>query len=283
MDSIKAIKEFLIITIGTMITTAGVYFFMMPSHLAIGSITGISMIVANFIPLKVSAITLFFNIVLLIIGLLFIGRDFGLKTIYTSILLPLCLAALEIIFPDNTSIMGDQFLDLVCYAFSVSIGQAILFNRNASSGGLDIVAKLLNKYLRMDLGKAGALAGICAALTSVFVYDTKTVILSIIGTYIGGLVLDHFIFGMNVKKRVCILSKKESEIEDYVLHTLRSGATIYEAIGAYDHKVQRELIVIVYKNEFVQLMNYISKTDPDAFVTVYNVNEVIYRPKVFAK
>jgi uncharacterized membrane-anchored protein YitT (DUF2179 family) len=179
--------------------------------------------------------------------------------------------------------MGDQFLDLVCYAFSVSIGQAILFNRNASSGGLDIVAKLLNKYLRMDLGKAGALAGICAALTSVFVYDTKTVILSIIGTYIGGLVLDHFIFGMNVKKRVCILSKKESEIEDYVLHTLRSGATIYEAIGAYDHKVQRELIVIVYKNEFVQLMNYISKTDPDAFVTVYNVNEVIYRPKVFAK
>ena len=179
--------------------------------------------------------------------------------------------------------MGDAFLDMIFYVFTVSIGLAILFNKNASSGGLDIIAKLLNKYFRMDLGKAMSLAGICAALTSALVYDTKTVLLSILGTYLNGIVLDHFIFGLNIKRRVCIISKKEADIEEFILHTLHSGATIYEPVGAYDHQIHREIITIVDKNEFVQLMNYVSKTDPNAFVTVYNVSEIFYRPKPAAK
>ena len=209
-----------------------------------------------------------------------IGRDFGIKTIYTSVLMPVVLAVLEILFPDMQSIMGDVFLDMLLYIFTVSIGLAILFNRNASSGGLDIIAKLLNKYLRMDLGKAMSLAGICTALTAALVYDAKTVLLSILGTYLNGIVLDHFIFGFNIKRRVCILSNKEADIEAFILHTLHSGATIYEPVGAYDHQIRREIITIVDKNEYIQLMNYISKTDPSAFVTVYNVNEVFYRPKI---
>lgn len=280
MNPKKILSEWLIITFGTVVAASAVFFFLIPSHLAVGSISGLAIILANFIPLKISAITMGLNVALLVVGLIFIGRDFGIKTIYTSVLMPVVLAVLEILFPDMQSIMGDGFLDMLLYIFTVSIGLAILFNRNASSGGLDIIAKLLNKYLRMDLGKAMSLAGICTALTAALVYDAKTVLLSILGTYLNGIVLDHFIFGFNIRRRVCILSNKEADIEAFILHTLHSGATIYEPVGAYDHQIRREIITIVDKNEYIQLMNYISKTDPSAFVTVYNVNEVFYRPKI---
>ena len=280
MNPTKILSEWFIITFGTVIAASAVFFFLIPSHLAVGSISGLAIILANFIPLKISAITMGLNVALLVVGLILIGRDFGIKTIYTSVLMPVVLAVLEILFPDMQSIMGDVFLDMLLYIFTVSIGLAILFNRNASSGGLDIIAKLLNKYLRMDLGKAMSLAGICTALTAALVYDAKTVLLSILGTYLNGIVLDHFIFGFNIKRRVCILSNKEADIEAFILHTLHSGATIYEPVGAYDHQIRREIITIVDKNEYIQLMNYISKTDPSAFVTVYNVNEVFYRPKI---
>ena len=280
MNPKKILSEWFIITFGTVVAASAVFIFLIPSHLAVGSISGLAIILANFIPLKISAITMGLNVALLVVGLLLIGRDFGIKTIYTSVLMPVVLAVLEILFPDMQSIMGDVFLDMLLYIFTVSIGLAILFNRNASSGGLDIIAKLLNKYLRMDLGKAMSLAGICTALTAALVYDAKTVLLSILGTYLNGIVLDHFIFGFNIKRRVCILSNKEADIEAFILHTLHSGATIYEPVGAYDHQIRREIITIVDKNEYIQLMNYISKTDPSAFVTVYNVNEVFYRPKI---
>ena len=280
MNPKKILSEWFIITFGTVVAASAVFFFLIPSHLAVGSISGLAIILANFIPLKISAITMGLNVALLVVGLIFIGRDFGIKTIYTSVLMPVVLAVLEILFPDMQSIMGDGFLDMLLYIFTVSIGLAILFNRNASSGGLDIIAKLLNKYLRMDLGKAMSLAGICTALTAALVYDAKTVLLSILGTYLNGIVLDHFIFGFNIRRRVCILSNKEADIEAFILHTLHSGATIYEPVGAYDHQIRRGIITIVDKNEYIQLMNYISKTDPSAFVTVYNVNEVFYRPKI---
>ena len=280
MNPKKILSEWFIITFGTVVAASAVFFFLIPSHFAVGSISGLAIILANFIPLKISAITMGLNVALLVVGLIFIGRDFGIKTIYTSVLMPVVLAVLEILFPDMQSIMGDGFLDMLLYIFTVSIGLAILFNRNASSGGLDIIAKLLNKYLRMDLGKAMSLAGICTALTAALVYDAKTVLLSILGTYLNGIVLDHFIFGFNIRRRVCILSNKEADIEAFILHTLHSGATIYEPVGAYDHQIRREIITIVDKNEYIQLMNYISKTDPSAFVTVYNLNEVFYRPKI---
>lgn len=202
---------------------------------------------------------------------------------YTSLLLPIVIGVFEYLFPENTSMTADPFLDMLCYIFVVSIGLAMLFNRNASSGGLDIVAKLLNKYFRMELGKAMSLAGMCVALSSALVYDKKIVVLSVLGTYLNGIVLDHFIFGSNMKKRVCIISKKEEEIRQFILHELHSGATIYEAIGAYDFEVHREIITIVDKNEYSKLMNYLAKTDRDAFITVYTVNEIIYKPKVWQK
>lgn len=275
----EGIWDFLAITFGTTIVAAAVFFFMMASNVTVGSATGIAVVLTNFIPLPVSAITMGINAVLLILGFLFIGREFGIKTVYTALLMPVLLAVLERLFPENTSMTGDAFLDMLCYVFVVSIGLAILFRRNASSGGMDIVAKFLNKYLRMDLGRAVSLSGICAAMTSVLVYDKKIVVLSLLGTYLNGIVLDHFIFGMDVKRRVCILSEKGEEIRQFILHKLHSGATIYTVEGAYDGQIRKEIVTVVDKNEYVKLMNFVIKTDAAAFVTVIAINETIYRPK----
>ncbi len=278
--SIKSLKEFFLITIGTAIVASAVFFFLIPSHLSIGSISGLAVVLANLIPLPVSMITMVLNLLLLVVGFIFIGKEFGGKTVYTSILMPCCLRVLEWAFPDTTSIMGDPFVDMVCYLFIVSIGLAILFNCNASSGGLDIVTKLLNKYLGMEMGTAMSLSGMAVALSAFFFYDLKTVILSILGTYLNGIVLDHFIFGFTVKKRVCIISQKETEIRQFILQNLHSGATIYESIGAFNMEPRREIITILDKNEYQKLMRFLEKTDTDAFVTIYNVNKIIYRPKV---
>lgn len=278
------LKEFLteafMIVVGTFIITMAVYFFMIPSHVTVGSVSGFATVLEHFIPLRISVITFILNGVLLIVGFIFIGKDFGVKTVITSMLLPVFMGVLEIIYPNNESIMGDSFLDMICYLFVVSIGQTILFQWNASSGGLDILGKIINKYFHIELGKAISMVGLCVAFSSVFVSDKKAVVLSVLGTYLSGIVLDHFIFGFNIKKRVCIISKKEEEIADFILHQLHSGATFYEATGAYDNKSRREIITIVNKNEYSKLMSFISKTDPNAFVTIYAVNEVIYKPKI---
>lgn len=277
-----AVKEAAVMTAAVLIIAAAVFFFLIPSHASVSSISGLAIILSNFIPFQISAITMALNILLLIVGFFLCGKDFGAKTVYTSILLPLFLAMFERIFPDNGSITGDAFLDVICYTFTVSIGLCILFNMNASSGGLDIVAKIMNIYLHIDLGKAMSLSGMAVALSSAFVYDKKTVVLSVLGTYLNGLILDHFIFGQTIKRRVCIVSmNKEEEIRQWILHTLHSGATLYDAIGAYNLEVHKEIIAIVDKPEYQKLMAYLRKTDPDAFVTVYNVSEIIYKPKVY--
>ena len=275
----RTLKEFVIITAGTLVVAAAVYCFMMPSHISIGSATALAMVLSNFIPLPMSMITLAINVVLLIIGFLLIGPEFGVMTVYCAILLPLMLGLFEIILPDFQSITQDPLLDVICYILVVSVGLSILFSHNASSGGLDIVAKLMNKYLRMDLGQAMSLSGILVALSSALCYDKKTVVLSVLGTYFGGMVLDHFIFGMNIKRRVCIISPKVEEITQFILHDLHSGASLNEIIGAYDNKVRREIITIVDKQEYRKLMDYVRKTDPKAFITVYSVSEISYQPK----
>ena len=275
----RNLKEFAVITIGTIIIATAVYFFMLPSHISVGSASALALLISNVIPLPVSAITFILNGVLLIIGFLLIGPEFGAKTIYTSLLMPGVLAVYEILFPDFQSLTGDPALDVISYVLVVSVGLAMLFTSNASSGGLDIVAKLMNKFLRMDLGKAMSLSGMLVALSSAFFYDSKTVVLSILGTYFGGIVCDHFIFGMDQKRKVCIITKKPDDVLSYILDQLRSGATIYEAYGPYDRKVRREIVTIVDKQEYRRLMDYMKKEDPHAFITVYSVSGINYTPK----
>ena len=273
------LKEFFAITVGAVIVAAAVYFFMLPSHVSVGSGAALAMVLSNFIPLSVATITLIMNIGLLIIAFLLIGPEFGLKTVYCSILMPLVMGLFEIIFPNFQSITQDPLLDVICYILIVGVGLAILFSRNASSGGLDIVAMIMKKFLRVDVGQAMSTAGLIVALSSALCYDSKTVVLSLLGTYFGGIVVDHFIFGINIKRRVCVISGKLDSIVDFVLHDLHSGATLNEIIGAYDNTPRTEMITIVDKNEYKQLMDYIRKVDPKAFVTVYSVSDMRYQPK----
>lgn len=275
----RSAKEFLIITIGTAIIAAAVFFFMLPSHVTVGSASALALVISNFVPLPVSAITFILNMILLIIGFILIGPEFGAKTVYASILLPAVMRIYEVMFPNFQSITQDPFLDVVCYILTVGIGLALLFTCNASSGGLDIVAKLMNKYLRMDLGQAMSLSGMLVALSSAFCYDKKTVVLSVLGTYFGGLVVDHFILGLKVRRRVCIISSRFDEIIQFILHELHSGASIYEVTGAYDQKVRKEIIAIVDKQDYKRLMDFVKKVDPNAFMTVYSVHELSHNTK----
>ena len=272
-------KEIITISVGTFIVAAAVYFFMLPSNVSIGSGAALAMILSNYIPLPVSAITLGLNVILLIIGFVLIGPEFGGKTVFCSILMPGYMAVFEAVFPNFQSITTDPFLDMICYILVVGIGLAILFSCNASSGGLDIVAKIMNKYLRMDMGQAMSLSGMLVALASALCYDSKTVVLSVLGTYFGGMVVDHFIFGINIKRRVCIISPQVDDIVHYILYELHSGASLNQTIGAYNNVVRKEIITIVDKQEYKALMDYVRKVDPKAFVTVYAVSEMRYQPK----
>lgn len=201
-------KETGILTVAVAIIAAAVYFFLVPSHASVSSISGLGIVLSNFIPLPLSVITMILNVVLLLIGFVTCGKEFGVKTVYTSVMLPVFLGLFEMLFPNFGSMTDSQELDVLCYILVVSVGLSILFNRNASSGGLDIVAKIMNKYLHMELGKAMSLSGMCVALSAALVYDKKTVVLSILGTYFNGIILDHFIFDNNIKRRVCIITKK---------------------------------------------------------------------------
>ena len=278
----EILKETAILTVAVAIIAAAVYFFLVPSHASVSSISGLGIVLSNFIPLPLSVITMILNVVLLLIGFVTCGKEFGVKTVYTSVMLPVFLGLFEMLFPNFGSMTDSQELDVLCYILAVSVGLSILFNRNASSGGLDIVAKIMNKYLHMELGKAMSLSGMCVALSAALVYDKKTVVLSILGTYFNGIILDHFIFDNNIKRRVCIITKKEEELRQFIIRDLHSGATIYEATGAYNFEKHNEIITIVDKSEYQKLMKFINELDPKAFITVYNVSSMKYQPKTGA-
>lgn len=275
----EIMKETGILTVAVAIIAAAVYFFLVPSHASVSSISGLGIVLSNFVPLPLSAITMILNVVLLLIGFVTCGKEFGIKTVYTSIMLPLFLGLFEVVFPKAGSMTDSQELDVLCYILVVSVGLSILFNRNASSGGLDIVAKIMNKYLHIELGRAMSLSGMCVALSAALVYDKKTVVLSVLGTYFNGIILDHFIFDQNRKRRVCIITGKEEELRQFIIRDLHSGATVYEAIGAYNLEKHNEIITIVDKSEYQKLMKFINEIDPKAFITVYNVSSMRYQPK----
>ena len=272
-------KEFFIITIADCIIAAAVFFFLAPSHAAVSSISGLAIVLTNVVPLHISTITLILNVVLLILGFFLCGSDFGFKTVYGSVLLSGYLAVYEHLFPNYTSITESPELDVLCYILVVSFGLSMLFNINASSGGIDIIAKIMNQYLHIEIGRAMTIAGTCVALSSAFFYDKKIVVLSLLGTYFNGMILDHFIFGHNIKRRVCIISEKLEEIREFIIVNLHSGASLYETTGAYKMENHTELITIVDKYEYQKLMSFLRKTDPNAFITVYTVSDIHYTIK----
>ncbi len=275
MDKERFIKEYSLITVGIFIIAAAVYFFMIPSNVIVGSLSGLVIVLENFIPLPISVMTFVLNAALLVVGFLVIGKEFGAKTIYTSIMLPVFLFVFEHVAPNNKSFTDDILLDTITYILVVSVGLAMLFNANASSGGLDIVAKVVSKFTHIEIGKAMTITGMCVAISSMLVYDTKVVVLSILGTYANGIVIDNFISGFNRRKRVCILTDRYEEVLDFINNTLHRGVTLYNATGGYNKKERTELQTILTQNEYGKLLEHMHGEDIKAFVTVSTVNEVI--------
>ena len=270
-----SLKDFIILAVGMLIVSASIYYILLPSKVVVGSISGLVMVIANFVPLKISTLTFIMNGILLFLGFIFIGKEFGAKTVITSCMMPVYIFFFEIITPNAQPLTDDMFINVLSYVLVVSFGQAVLFNINASSGGLDIIAKILNKYFHIDLGKAFIVIGFITACSSILVYDRKTLVVSILGTYISGVVIDNFIDGFNIRKKVCILTPEYQRIQEYVVKDLNRGATLYHAYGAWGNEKKIELVTILDKNEYADLLEFVNNVDPDAFITVATVGAVI--------
>lgn len=285
-------KEFIIMTVGMFFGAAAVYYFLTPSKLIIGTISGLSIVLSQFIPIKVSLMIFIINGILLLLAWLLIGKEFGAKTVYTALILgPLMdvweaimpaskLAALRMAsdMPINTtnpgSVMGDPWLDLVCFVLMLSISQAILFNINASTGGLDIIAKIINKYTHLDIGLSVTIGGGLICCTAFLINPFHMVIIGLIGTWINGLVVDYFMASLNRKKRVCVISDDYEKIREYIVGTLHRGCSLYPVKGGYTLKEQTEIEALLTKDEFAALMEFVKENASQAFITAGNVSEV---------
>lgn len=240
LGTFKFWKELVIMTLGMMIAAGAVYYFMLPGKLVLGSITGLSIVVSNLfgmagINLKVSVVVTVINAILLLMAWILIGKEFGAKTVYTALILGPLLELWEkimpyerLIEPGLTSVMGDPLLDLICFVLVVSVSQTILFSINASTGGLDILAKIVNKYLHLDIGVSVTVAGAIICCTAFAIHPFRMVVTGLVGTWMNGLALDYFTASLNKRKRVCIIAKDYERIRAYIIEKLHRGCSLYE-------------------------------------------------------
>lgn len=285
MGTFKFWKELVIMTLGMAVTAAAVYYFLVPSKLIIGTISGLSIVLSNIFGGNLGTWIMGINILLLILAFLLIGNEFGAKTVYTALILGPLTNFWDWVFPwqnvananpvtGTPSVMGDPWFDLCCFVLLLSAAQALMFSINASTGGLDILAKIVNKYLHFDIGTSVSIAGAMICCTAFFINPFRMVIIGLIGTWINGLVVDYFTAALGNRKRVCIVSKEHERIRKYIVDNLHRGCTLYEVVGGYSGEKSIELEVLLGKDEFSQLLAWLKQEQISAFTTANNVSEV---------
>ncbi len=280
-------KELIIMTLGMLVGAAAVYYFLVPSKLIIGTISGLSIVIsallANIgITVKVSTVIVVINAILLVMAYFLIGKEFGLKTVYTALILGPLMDFWDAVYPytkfitdtGQTSVMGDIWFDLLCFVLLLSASQAILFRINASTGGLDILAKIVNKYLHFDIGASVSIAGAVICCTAFAINPFRMVVIGLIGTWINGLVIDYFTAALNKRKRVCVVSKEPERVRAFIIDKLVRGCSLYEVRGGYSGEQMTEVQALLTQNEFSDLMKFIQDNDIHAFITAGNVSEV---------
>ena len=288
LGTFKFWKELFIMTLGMAVGAAGVYYFLMPSKLIIGSISGLSIVLSEVFSgmgwtIKVSTIILIINAFLLVLAWILIGAEFGMKTVYTALILGPLVDLWAIVLPvekvitDGTSVMNDPWLDLVCFVLVLSISQTILFRINASTGGLDILAKIVNKYLHFDIGKSVTIAGALICCSAFAINPFRMVVIGLIGTWINGLAVDYFTDSLNRRKRVCIISEHHDEIRRYIVDHLNRGCSVYHLEGGYSGESKVEIVSLLTKHEYANLLNYLKEKKFDVFITAGNVSEIYGR------
>ncbi len=281
--------ELIIMTVGMIVTACAVYYFLVPSKLIIGTISGLSIVISGIcekffgFPLNVSTVIFVINAILLVLAYILIDKEFGIKTVYTALILGPLIGVLEKYFPyenyisttsEIPSIMGDLWLDLCCFVLLLSLAQAVLFKINASTGGLDILAKIVNKYLHFDIGTSVSVAGWIICCTAFMINDARLVIIGLIGTWINGLVVDYFTASFNRRKKVSIISNDHEKIRQFIINDISRGLTIYNVKGGYSGEDKVKLEVLLSTDEFSDLMKFINENEINAFITAGNVSEV---------
>lgn len=283
-------KELIIMTLGMLVTSAAVYYFLVPSKLIIGTISGLSIVLVGIfegigIPIKLSSTILVINVILLIMAYFLVNKEFGVKTVYTALILGPFTGLWEKIAPWENfavmnlttgapSVMGDPWFDLCCFVLLLSAAQALMFSINASTGGLDILAKIVNKYFHFDIGASVSIAGAIICCTAFAINPFRMVIIGLIGTWINGVVVDYFTDTLNRRKRVCIISEQNELIRQFIVNDLVRGCSLYEIKGGYSGEHQTEIQVILTKDEFSDLMAFLKRNEVKAFITAGNVSEI---------
>ena len=280
----KFFKELLIMTAGLLVGAAAVYYFLIPSKIVIGTISGLAMVLNSLIPaIKVSQFVLMLNVVLVIAAVFIVGKEFGVKSIVASIFLGPAIDLCEWIYPyskflepGQTSVMGDPWFDLCCFVLMLSASQAFLFRINASTGGLDIVAMIISKLTHIEIGTCVSVAGIVVCLTAFSIPGNtfRMVVIGIIGTWLNGLAIDYFMSSLNRRKRVCIVSKENETIRKFIIKNLVRGCTLYEIKGGYSGDPGVEIQALLTQHEYGRLMEFIEKNHIQAFITAGNCSEI---------
>lgn len=279
-------SELIVMTLGMFIAAAAVNYFLVPGKLVIGSISGFSIVVSGVLEqlgvnIKVSTVVLLINAILLVLAYILIDKEFGMKTVYTALILGPFMEIEETIYPaanfmtdGRASVMGDIWFDLLCFVILLSASQAVLFNINASTGGLDILAKIVNKYFHFDIGTSVSVAGAVICCTAFAINSFQMVVIGLIGTWINGIVVDRFTAGINRRKRVCIISDDYDRIRHFICDELVRGCTLYNIKKGYSNKESYEIQVLLTNTEFSDLMGWIRNNRIEAFITAGNVSEV---------
>lgn len=274
MNIKEKFKETIFIAIGSFIVAFGVYYFMVPQNLASGGISGLSIVLNHYLPIPISLTNFILNTILLILGFIFLGKEFGGKTIMSVFFLSFFMYLMEYFYPANKPVTEEILLNLICGIVISAMGLSIVFNQNASTGGTDILAKLFNKYFNLDMGKGLMAADIIVVILAFFTYGIQTGIVGAFGWFLNGVVVNYFIDGFSVKNEVVIITKHPEIVKEYIFEKLDRGLTVYKAEGGYTNERKDIIVTILEKKEYFILKNELKKIDPDSFVTVRTIQEV---------
>lgn len=272
---VSTFKEYIIMTLGIFLVAVAIEYFYAPNNIAAGGVTGIAIILNAVIPgLSLGIITLVLNGLLFIVAFIFIDGSFGVKTIYASLGLSIIIWIIEKNFKPM-AITNDLMIATIFGALISSVGMALVFNENASTGGTDILAKILNVFFHLDIGKSLLAVDFIITLASIFVFSINVALYSMLSIILLGIIVDRLIEGFNVCKSVFIISKNSYEISNYIINTLQRGCTFLNGVGAYTGKDINVLYAVISRNEFIKLKKFIKDMDPKAFITVGEVHEVL--------
>ncbi|WML35970.1 YitT family protein [Clostridium sp. OS1-26] len=272
----KNFKSFFVIFIGALLVAVGTYFFLAPNHIAAGGISGAAIIINSIFPsLPIGALMMAMEVILFITGILIIGPVFGGKTIFCSFSVSGIILLLEKLFPNVRPLSNDMLVQLIFGVLICGVGMAIVFDQDASTGGTDIIAKIINKYFKISIGKCVLIADIVITVAASIVFGIDKGMYAILGVILNSTLIDTVIKNLNTYKQVAIISNAGEEIKDYIVDTLDRSATIYYAKGAYNNNEREVITTVVNRKQFMKLKDYIKDIDERAFITVNEVNEVL--------